>query len=480
MANTVRDIYGRLRLKDQTKGELNKFEKNTDKAKGSVVGIQQALIALGAVQVVGAIANLAGESLKLAGAFEQTQVSFEVMLGSADKAKKMLEDIDQFSLVTPFEPETLQESAKTLLQFNVASEDVLKTMQMLGDVSGGNQEKMKSLSLVFGQVSSQGKLMGQDLLQMINAGFNPLQILAKKNASSAAEMKIEYGRLKDQMSKGAISIEQVNEAFRIATSEGGDYHNMLQKQSETYEGMMSTLRGYRSAFLRSFGQEMMKVVKPFLKFLIDNIDTVRILMKALIPVIGVLLVGALYAAAVAAWAFVAPWVPFIAIGAAIAAAVFAITLVIQDFITWIEGGESALAGFFEVAGKVLAIVGQLASGNLLGAIVGVTDLVAGGDGKESSATGGVPKRAFGGPVTAGRSYMVGEKGPELFTPSVGGSITPNGGGGMGGGSYNINVGPFYVSGGAEAAREVENAVLDVLNKLGTTTLRAETGVAIGN
>ena len=90
---------------------------------------------------------------------------------------------------------------------------------MLGAVALGNKEKLSSLALVFGQVSSAGRLTGQDLLQFINVGFNPLNYIAKRTGESMEE-------LRDRMSRGAIGVEEVEQAFIDATSNGRSIKNL--------------------------------------------------------------------------------------------------------------------------------------------------------------------------------------------------------------------------------------------------------------
>lgn len=116
---------------------------------------------------------------------------------------------------------------------------------MLGDIALGNGDRLQSLSLAFAQVTATGKLTGQDLLQMVNAGFNPLEAIAKKTGKSMIE-------LKDAMSKGQISVKDVEEAMKSATSEGGRFFEGMDKASKTFSGVMSTLRDNIGITLASF------------------------------------------------------------------------------------------------------------------------------------------------------------------------------------------------------------------------------------
>jgi len=188
-------------------------------------------------------------------AAETTDTKFKVLTGSAENAKKMLKGINDFANKTPFDNEDLKQGAELLLNYGFAQEKIIPTMKMLGDVSGGNKEKFKSLSLAYAQVQSTGKLMGQDLLQMINAGFNPLQIISEKTGKSMAQ-------LKEEMSKGKISAKDVEDAFRTATGEGGRFYKMMDQVSETAGGKLSTLFGVARNKIAQFSKN--KLV-PWLK-----------------------------------------------------------------------------------------------------------------------------------------------------------------------------------------------------------------------
>jgi len=178
---------------------------------------------------------------------ESLQVSFETLAG-ADVGKQLYEDIKQFTLNTPMMMGDFAKGAQTLLGFNIEAQKVMPILKQIGDISMGDSQKFNSLTLAFAQMSSTGKLMGQDLLQMINAGFNPLVVISEKTGKSVAE-------LKDEMSKGAISVEMVEEAFRSATEEGGKFHGMLEQQSKTLGGAYSNLLGAIDEMFNEIGEK---------------------------------------------------------------------------------------------------------------------------------------------------------------------------------------------------------------------------------
>ncbi|HMO63297.1 MAG TPA: tape measure protein [Ferruginibacter sp.] len=166
---------------------------------------------------------------------EQQRISFGVLTGNQAKGDKMLNDIVKMGEATPFEANDLIRATQTMLNFGVAQEKVLPVMQQLGDISGGNNDRFQSLALAFGQISSTGRLMGQDLLQMVNAGFNPLQEISRNTGRSMKD-------LKKDMEDGKISAQMVSNALQTATAAGGRYFGMMEKQSQTTAGRISTLK----------------------------------------------------------------------------------------------------------------------------------------------------------------------------------------------------------------------------------------------
>jgi len=231
-----------------------KLQPGLQGVKKAVVSNAQEIASMAGQMLAGlGLAAAGGSMLQAAANYESTATSMEVMLGSADKAKKMLEELNQFSLTTPFTPKEVNDAAKTLLSFGFAGDEVADTLQYLGDVGAVNNN-LGQLALVMGQVRSQGKLMGQDLLQLINAGFNPLQELSRTSGKSMAQ-------LKDEMSKGQISFEMVRDAFQSATGPGGQFFQMMIKQSKTFSGLVSTMNGMIQEVAKSIGMKMLPIAK---------------------------------------------------------------------------------------------------------------------------------------------------------------------------------------------------------------------------
>lgn len=203
---------------------------------------------------------------------EQTSIAFKTLVGNGERASQMLGEIAEFADRTPFDRMQLTEGARQMLSFGIEADKVTGYMRQLADVSGGDAQKFASLSLVFGQVNAAGKLMGQDLMQFVGAGFNPLKELAKMTGES-------YESLQDKMSKGQITAENVAQAIAHATGEGGQFHGMMDALGESGAGAWNTLMGsIQSGAVKIYDQ-----VKPYL---LDLFDTVGKYVPKVFAVVG--------------------------------------------------------------------------------------------------------------------------------------------------------------------------------------------------
>ena len=234
------------RLLDEARSKVEQF--NT-KVKESVSAVEIKTTKLGAM--AGAIrkvgeslgplnsllatylgASTAKKAFTLATDAEDAAIAFEVLTGSANESLRLMQQLRAFSDRSPITFGGAQQAARTLLSFNVASKDLIPTVKMLGDAVGGNNERFKMLALAYAQMSSAGRLMGQDLLQMINAGFNPLQTISRITGETMLQ-------LKKRMEEGGISAQEVANAFQVATSAGGRFYGMTERLSQTMSGKLN-------------------------------------------------------------------------------------------------------------------------------------------------------------------------------------------------------------------------------------------------
>lgn len=223
------------------------------------------------------LSSFVGSIVKMRGEIEALEISFETLLGNKDDATEFFGEIKDFAVNTPMQMGTLAKGAQTMLAFNIEAKKVMPILRQIGDISMGDAQKFDSLVLAFSQMSSTGKLMGQDLLQMINAGFNPLVEISKVTGRSMSE-------LKEDMSAGAISADMVAEAFAHAAGEGGVFNGMLEKQSHGLKGAISNLQGAWDDMLNDIGSKQQGVFVNGINFATDAIKHYEVFANAILSI----------------------------------------------------------------------------------------------------------------------------------------------------------------------------------------------------
>ena len=229
-----------------------------------------------------ALKSLYNQMIAIRSQFQAADVAIQTMLGSKEKADALLMQVREYAKISPLEFGDITAATKMMVGFNIEAEKVPRYIQAIGDISMGNKQNFNSLTLAFSQMSATGKLMGQDLLQMINAGFNPLTEMANQTGKSVSQ-------LKEEMSKGAISAEMVQEAFIKATSEGGKFFQMSEKGSQTIQGQLSMMQDAIDAAFNEVGQKTEGIIMTSIQTttkLIENYDKIGRVLEGLVVTYG--------------------------------------------------------------------------------------------------------------------------------------------------------------------------------------------------
>ena len=252
----------------------------------TVVGIIVGIVTAAASAAI----NLSKIGLQFNQEIEGYTTNFKFLLGSTELAAEKVEQLKEMASRTPFGIGDLSQATQTLLGFGIEAEKTDKILTMLGDAALGDKNKLQSLSLSFAQATSAGKLMGQDLMQMINAGFNPLNTIAQQTGLSVGQLKeimsgtseearevmlqtkglTDYGR--QIIEQNYISAENLYSALEAATSEGGLFYKGMEEASKTTNGLLSTMKDTANELLGKF-------LYPVSEFLRTNIlpDTIDLL-----------------------------------------------------------------------------------------------------------------------------------------------------------------------------------------------------------
>ena len=249
-----------------------------EKNNGIAISWKKALAVIGGAGVLKALGS---EIIRVRGEFQSMQTAIETMVGK-DMAGQLIPQIKELAKISPLTMSDMVGAEKMMLGFNIQAEDTIKYLKAISDISMGESSKFNSLTLAFSQMSAAGKLMGQDLNQMINAGFNPLQIISEKTGKSIAT-------LKDEMSKGAVSAEMVQQAFIDATSAGGKFYNMSENASKTINGQLSMMQDALDSVFNELGTKSESVIMDGIQMttsLIQNYETVGKVLAGLVVTYG--------------------------------------------------------------------------------------------------------------------------------------------------------------------------------------------------
>ena len=264
-----------ISLRDRVTRIANRVQRSFQRIENQVDRLDNALTGLGTVAsglAVRAIFSLGAE-------IEKTQLFFNTLTGSVERGVALFKELTQFANETPFSNQALNRNAQTLLAFGQDAAGVTKTLRMLGDVAGGDEERLGRLTLAFSQITATGRLMGQDLLQLVNAGFNPLSEISQATG-------VNMRTLRDLMRQGAISASLVRKAFERATGPGGRFHNLTNQMATTLAGRWSTAIGKARFLVGEFGLSMKGIFAPFLEGIIKAIEFTDRYSNIIFPVVA--------------------------------------------------------------------------------------------------------------------------------------------------------------------------------------------------
>lgn len=313
---------------------------------------------------IGTLGVLGKAAVENAASFEQNRIAFEAMLGSGEKAGQLLGKISDFAQRTPFELPQVVEGSKRLLAYNIEASKIIPTFQMLGDIAAGvGTDKLPQLITAFGQVQAKGKLMGQELLQFTEAGVGLGGALQK-------QFGVTRNELEKMISTGKIGASDVEKALQTMTSQGGLFFQQMEKQSKSFNGVMSNVNDSFGKFVREIvgindkgeiregslfaalkvGAEkllvVMEQIRPSVTSFFNAIANNKEALFAIAGALGGLLILAIGALIVAIGPALLMMAGFALAGAAIAIVVYKVWTAMQSWIPVIQNLWTIASNFF--------------------------------------------------------------------------------------------------------------------------------------
>lgn len=273
MNNEVFRIVGSVLLQDEefTNGirrVLNEAESTTQKVAQKFQNAGSKITSVGKTMTAGlttSIGGLVGMGVKYNIEMETLESNLSVLLGSTDAAHKRLEELRTMGAKTPFETTDLVKATQKMLAFGLDADKTNGYLQTLGDIAMGDANKLDSLTLAFSQIGASGRASMEDINQMIDQGFNPLTYVVKKTGESMSEVR-------DRVSEGGVSFEEIASAMKDATSEGGAFYQSMDKASETTAGRISTLKDNFGVMVGGLTNSLMPSIEKVVDKVAEWID----------------------------------------------------------------------------------------------------------------------------------------------------------------------------------------------------------------
>jgi tape measure domain-containing protein len=245
---------------DAIKSGITNVGTATKQTESAVSGLKKTLAgaaaAFGGISIAASAIDFGKGAIQAVADYESVQISLETFLGSADKAKEVFADLEQFSIKTPFTPEQVNQAGKALLAFGEPVESLQTSLGRIGDVASATGKDFNELAVIYGKARVQGTLFAEDINQLTEAGVPIIGEFAK-------QLGVTEGEVKKLGSEGKISFANLEEGFKSLTSEGGRFFGLTDKLSQSTSGRLSTLEGDWTALQRTIGEGLLPVFESF-------------------------------------------------------------------------------------------------------------------------------------------------------------------------------------------------------------------------
>lgn len=209
-----------------------------------------------------------GIAVSKAADMESIEIAFTTILKSADLAKKTIADLNDFAAKTPYQFDEIAKASKSLLAFGVSAKDLQNELKAIGDISSGVGAPIGEIAELYGKAKVQGRLFAEDINQLTGRGIPIIQELAKQFGVSTEQVR-------GLVESGKVGFSNLQEAFKSMTSEGGQFNNMMDAQSQSLNGLFSTLKDVGNATMRTIGEQFIPLLKSLVNALIPFLTKIQ-------------------------------------------------------------------------------------------------------------------------------------------------------------------------------------------------------------
>jgi tape measure domain-containing protein len=247
------------------RGDDTKLPGDLNRARGSINSfVADAVSVIAQVKAAFIGMSLVNWGSNIEANAEQTRVAMNTIIKDMARTNSLLKELKVLSDATPFTPREIQNSARMLVSFGTAVDEVSEQIRVLGDLSAGSGSQLSDVALIFSQIRGEGKLLTQDFRQLATRGINLREVLAKN-------LGIAQSDFQAFMSSGQISFEMVQQAMADLTSDSGQFAGAMAKQAETLTGKVSTLQGRWETIGKTIGEKVNPAKKIMVNLLTETL-----------------------------------------------------------------------------------------------------------------------------------------------------------------------------------------------------------------
>lgn len=227
--------------------------------------------------------RLASEMVSVYGTFQQLEIAFTTMLRSGEKAQKLMGELVDFAVITPFNLKDVAQGSKQLLAYGTEASNIRKELEMLGNVASGVSVPLNDIIYLYGTLRSQGRAYAVDIRQFAGRGIPIYAELAKV-------LRVNVDEVNSLVEAGRVGFPEVEKAFQNMTGKGGMFFNLMQEQSKSVTGKISNLGDSIDMMFNEIGQSSDGFINAALDgtaFLIEHYKEVGTVLGTLVALYGI-------------------------------------------------------------------------------------------------------------------------------------------------------------------------------------------------
>lgn len=284
---SLEESFDRLQKKVQGAITIPESTHSISEVRGEVDGLSNSFkraseLAAGIFAVNG-IQDFVSRLYSVRGEFQQLEISFRTMLGSGEQANELISQLAQTAASTPFDLQGIASSAKNMLAYGFAADQVNETIVRLGNVAAGLSQPLGDIVYLYGTLKASGRVTNIDIRQFANRGIPIYEELAKVLGKSVSEIN-------NLVSAGKVGFPDIEQAFQNMTNKGGKFYNLMEEQSKSLTGQISNLQDNIDMMFNELGKSSEGVLSSGIKavsYLVENYEKVGKVIAGLIATYGV-------------------------------------------------------------------------------------------------------------------------------------------------------------------------------------------------